>query len=354
MVGLNFKGTVTDFRRAAATLTGQMNPDLAEKMALFLGHSRRVHDRHYRIQLGDFGLAEVFKQLEVMQTNPYPCNSLSNSSLSSQQLFMEKHQSIESNVFSHSSLTDMSIHCEGYMHDDAINLDFDSNISIVTPPVEAEISVELVENTIDDLDETPDDIFELSWVEIDDDIPINGVDKNTNDPSTIADENSTCHLNVNTNTSFHVPSIGFSDIRPPSSVDKGFIDKQSTTNLISTGKVCRLLISPLKIDSPLQSSPHNRSLFSKLYGRSHHRSIFTLREDEHLFISVFSDLINRVAQGIIVTRKMILEKAYSNSDMVSLIKKLQTYSSDGDVEKKIVNKVRTLGYKTRNNLQMAS
>ena len=78
-IGLNFKGTVTDFRRAAATLTGQINPQLSEKMALFLGHSRRVHDRHYRIQLGHFGLAEVFTELGMMQSNPYSCNISSES-----------------------------------------------------------------------------------------------------------------------------------------------------------------------------------------------------------------------------------------------------------------------------------
>ena len=78
LIGLDFKGNVTDFRRAAATLTGQINPSIAEKMALFLGHSRRVHDRHYRIQLGHFGLAEVFTELGMMQSNPYSCNISSN------------------------------------------------------------------------------------------------------------------------------------------------------------------------------------------------------------------------------------------------------------------------------------
>ena len=48
---------------------------------------------------------------------------------------------------------DLSIHFESYMHYDAINLDFYSNSTIITPPVEAtEISVELVENKIDYLD----------------------------------------------------------------------------------------------------------------------------------------------------------------------------------------------------------
>ena len=58
-IGLKFKGTVTDCRRAASTLTGQFSPHFAEKMALYLGHSRRVHDKHYRIQMGDFRLSRM-------------------------------------------------------------------------------------------------------------------------------------------------------------------------------------------------------------------------------------------------------------------------------------------------------
>ena len=43
-------------------------------MALFLGHSRRVHDKRDRIQLGHVGLPQVFKQLEIIQSAPDPCN----------------------------------------------------------------------------------------------------------------------------------------------------------------------------------------------------------------------------------------------------------------------------------------
>ena len=66
-LGISYMGTVNDFRRAAATLTGKFNPNLSEKMALFMGHSRRVHDKHYRIQLGHNGLVDAFNTLEKMQ-----------------------------------------------------------------------------------------------------------------------------------------------------------------------------------------------------------------------------------------------------------------------------------------------
>ena len=70
-----YDGTMTDFRRAAATLTGQLMPSLTDKMSQILGHSRRVHEKHYRVQYGHFGLIEDFLQLENMQSNPLPDES---------------------------------------------------------------------------------------------------------------------------------------------------------------------------------------------------------------------------------------------------------------------------------------
>ena len=70
-IEIRYGGTVTDFRRAAASLTGQYKPHLAETMSLFLGHSRRAHDKYYRIQFGHFGLVDAFIELEKLQTDPF-------------------------------------------------------------------------------------------------------------------------------------------------------------------------------------------------------------------------------------------------------------------------------------------
>ena len=70
-LGIYYTGTVTYFRRAAATLTEKFNSDLIEKMALFMGHSRRVHDKYSRVQLGHHGLVDAFEKLENMQNNLY-------------------------------------------------------------------------------------------------------------------------------------------------------------------------------------------------------------------------------------------------------------------------------------------
>ena len=68
---IRYEGTVTDFRRAAASLTGQYKPHLAEVMSLFLGQRRRAHDKYYRIQFGHFGLVDAFVELEKLQKDPF-------------------------------------------------------------------------------------------------------------------------------------------------------------------------------------------------------------------------------------------------------------------------------------------
>ena len=82
-MGISFNGTITDLRKAAATLTGKFQPSLQELMAVFMGHSRTAHEKYYKIQMGHQGLSEAFKSLESFQSNPYrdsssfspPCTS---------------------------------------------------------------------------------------------------------------------------------------------------------------------------------------------------------------------------------------------------------------------------------------
>ena len=68
-MGIKYTGSITDLRRASVTLTGKYCPDKHELMSLFLGHSRKVHDKHYRIQLGHTGLFKAFQVLEAVQSN---------------------------------------------------------------------------------------------------------------------------------------------------------------------------------------------------------------------------------------------------------------------------------------------
>ena len=78
-MGLYFKGTISDIRKAAATLTGKHDPNLHELMAQYLCHSRKAHDRYYRVQLGHQGLTHAFSSLEKFQSHPNSVLSMNNS-----------------------------------------------------------------------------------------------------------------------------------------------------------------------------------------------------------------------------------------------------------------------------------
>ena len=67
-LGIKYSGTITDLRKYAATMTGKFDPSLHEVMALFLGHSRKAHDKYYRINLGHDGLSHAFTKLESFQS----------------------------------------------------------------------------------------------------------------------------------------------------------------------------------------------------------------------------------------------------------------------------------------------
>ena len=73
-MGISYSGTITDLRKAAATLTGIYYPELHEKMSNFMCHRSTVHHKHYRILMGHYGLTKPFLALEKMQTNPFSSN----------------------------------------------------------------------------------------------------------------------------------------------------------------------------------------------------------------------------------------------------------------------------------------
>ena len=80
-MGIKFSGTVTDLRKAAASLIRKYAPNIHEKMALFLCHSIKAHDEYYRIKLGHDGLTETFNSLEKFQSLSHTSGTAHNSSL---------------------------------------------------------------------------------------------------------------------------------------------------------------------------------------------------------------------------------------------------------------------------------
>ena len=69
-MGISFSGTLTDLRKASATLTGKFDPKLNNIMAVFLCHSRKAHDQYYCMNVGHPGLINAFKQLDNFQADP--------------------------------------------------------------------------------------------------------------------------------------------------------------------------------------------------------------------------------------------------------------------------------------------
>ena len=61
-----FKDTVTDLKKAAATLTGTHCRRLQEMMSGFMCHMSEVQRKHYRVSVGHYGLTEAFYALEKM------------------------------------------------------------------------------------------------------------------------------------------------------------------------------------------------------------------------------------------------------------------------------------------------
>ena len=100
-------------------------------------------------------------------------------------------------------------------------------------------------------------------------------------------------------------------------------------------------------DTSLGEQCPETSLYTKLFQKSHHRSIFQLRQDEHRFITLFSDIISRIAQRKLVKRCEILERAHNSKGLVQIMEQLRFNFPNDDIDKKIFNKVRTLGYKAR-------
>ena len=66
-IGIQFNGTITDLRKAAATLTGIHYPEMQDMMSSFMCHSSAVHHKHYRVSMGHYGMTKPFFALEDMQ-----------------------------------------------------------------------------------------------------------------------------------------------------------------------------------------------------------------------------------------------------------------------------------------------
>ena len=81
---------------------------------------------------------------------------------------------------------------------------------------------------------------------------------------------------------------------------------------------------------------------------AHHKTIFKLCNDEILFKEIFSDIISRVANKQVVTKKEILFRAHNNVQFAPLMLSLKSSHSNCNLDQKIYNKVRSIGNTMRN------
>ena len=66
-MGIQFKGTVTNLRKAAATLTAKFAPENQDLISDFLCHSRKCHDKIYHVQTGHPNFVQAFQAIEFVQ-----------------------------------------------------------------------------------------------------------------------------------------------------------------------------------------------------------------------------------------------------------------------------------------------
>ena len=131
-MGIAYRGNVTDMRKAAATLTCCNDPAITDKMAQFMGHSRKTHESIYRVQVGDMGLSNAFTALEHMQSNPhhhesgstsiYPCSSLDNFNIHRDKCELSKDHSSEIDL-SNDSLMKQNMMLESVRNDESSSSD---------------------------------------------------------------------------------------------------------------------------------------------------------------------------------------------------------------------------------------
>ena len=295
-LGIWFRGTITDLRKAAATLTGKLAPDLHELMALYLCHSRKTHDRYYRIHLGHDGLSKAFEKLESFQT--YPDAEIESPTMRSTDL-----DGSASIVDLQPSIHQSTPEFQGGTNPFWKTSEFELNLS-----TNALSEIELDLETLDSAENQPfpEDIQVLSKVndisecnvEIDDIVP-----KQLN-----ISENERC---------------------------RGYKLKSFDINIRKLS--CASLLKGTNDDLVTKFSV---GAISPKFSTSNHR--FS-QNDAEIFDSVFSHLILMVAKKYPVSRKDVLTKMVDSTEFYPILEKLRRQFSNETLEKTVVYRVRTKG-----------
>ena len=293
-MGITYKGTVTDFRRAAATLTAQYAPEMAENMALFLGHSRRVYDKHYRIQL--------------RHSRNY-ANSLDICNDESLEFHPSSQSDIPSKVHNPSHIpTENDSSCFSYT---PTHLTTNSNRDYSVSYTDVIPEVQVPNLSLGRSISHSSDSFKIFTSSVNESVSPFAKDANfcfipaaNSTPTLYRGKNQTIFEHMIIRREESPVSKRTRSIKGPSILN---ISKAKT---VFDGEMCQVSIEPFIIGNIPSVSQ---------YLNSHPKSIFHLRDDEQLFVSVFSDFIHDISRRVRVTRRCILERAFGDATLAPLL-----------------------------------
>ena len=412
-MGISFSGTVTDLRKASATLTGKYFPQMHELMSLFLEHSRKVHDKNYRIHLGHDGLIQAYKALEIMHIQPHSINDiiLEPSKIDSiLKPIQDSH--LSENMFSLDPLSSKVQDC--LCDNDDVILDLSDDKVQETIAV-SDSSTSIIDFSL--LYDKPDSIASINPESSDDSVqfqaktfsPVRYVHSNTPitfdidtsfdgqfdnyhdvenfdsrlntqnskvlsvSPSSEA-ENIAPSLSLNTTFDLHQGDVNLPnhhDVSFPSSnnihtSNVGTSDnfhpyvlnsKGSSPNFLlpNNSKTLPLRECSLKIDrldpNILLKNCHslrnkfagsNKSISKKNAGNP--KCLFLNMVEKRLFSNVFSYFISKVSSKQPISKREVINFAHTAPRFGYLMKSLKARFSIHEINTKIYNKIRSLGY----------
>ena len=289
-LGIHYTGTVTDLRKAAATLTARFAPHIQDLVSDFLCHSRKVQDKFYRVQIGDPNFFQAFQAIEFSQKSS---NSLEYSAISE----------ISPEEFGPTT---------GYCHEE----------SVCPTLVNENLNCSTIYS------------------------PSNSI---------LHDESSISLCSSNRNIDEEISSLGSFDGTQTASILDNSIAYESgrkKSTPLRTNFILKDCTIDLYRDRSLVESEANTfsdSINSTIH-RAHHKSIFRYRSDEMLFKETFYHFINHVKHRKGIKFTDVVKHGHDIVKFAPVISRLRERYPQGNVNRMIYNKVRTLGISNRTHI----
>ena len=311
-MGIQFSGTITDLRKAAATLTGKFSPNLHELMALFMCHSVSTHDRSYRIHVGDDGLTEAFNSLEKFQSQ-----SLNNLSPHVSELDHCQH-SCDTLTPTNSSLASSPSQDSPCTFDNVQMMSSDdNNMDHMSLTTHFNINIQQKESN------NTTQLHSIQQLAPDDSIPYpTNVDL---PPAYISIDNAIS------------PPIAKNSLCKSDHLKMKVVEIHLTKRIFDIGETRTNSFNELGVFS-----------CKKTYKK---KQILRHKGDDDIYKEVFDVFINR-KNNIHVAKRLVIEQAHNCEMFAPVLESLYERFSQEVVDRKIVNKVRTLANKKQSSMKL--